>query len=78
MNQSEFKAARSLNRLELRNAFKKGRKAFGDSLNAQSNLMCRCTPLIPMPPSLNIYFFKIDRLGYAFNHSDMTYSKKAS
>ena len=79
MNQSEFKAARSANRLELRNACKVGRAAFVSILNGQSDLMASCNPCdASRPLSLKVYFFKTNRLGYSFNFATHTYSKKAA
>lgn len=79
MLKSEFKAARSANRLALRNAYRRGHTAFSSALDCQSSLMNSCKPRDESrPSSLKVYFFKTDRLGYSFNFATQTYSRKAA
>jgi hypothetical protein len=77
MLKSEFKAARSAHRLELRMAFRKCYPSFKEVLSNRSQIIKDCEKPIDRMESAAIWHFKTTRLGYTYDHNTHLYSKKS-
>jgi hypothetical protein len=75
MLKEEFKAARSANRLTLRNARRASFSAYSEAVDTQPVLMLNCKARSTFPESIKVWAFKVNRLGYTFNHTTNSYSK---